>query len=221
MATPSATRGPAAGARPRDRRLERRQQTIEEALVHAVAIMGETGVGSVSMSEIARRMGMQGPSLYKYFSSLHAVFDALFARGLAAHNEAMFEAMATAAPGVPRVRAMSRASVQWSVHNSALAQLLFWRPVPGFEPSPSTYATSVHALARIRAELAEAVRRKELGRRAKGDDALRLLTVVLSGLFTRQAANEPGASFDAGMISRLTDEAIDMFLAHYPTPERF
>ena len=65
-----------------DRRLLRRQQTIEEALDAAVAIMGEAGVGGLSMSEIARRLGMRQPSLYKYFPSLHAVYDALFARGV-------------------------------------------------------------------------------------------------------------------------------------------
>ena len=51
------------------RRLLRRQQTIEEALDAAVAIMEELGVGGLSMSEIARRVGMRQPSLYKYFPS--------------------------------------------------------------------------------------------------------------------------------------------------------
>src|SRR5215471_7018832 len=65
-----------------DRRLTRRRQTIEEALDAAVAIMEQAGVGGLSMSEIARRLGMRQPSLYKYFDSLHAVYDAVFARGL-------------------------------------------------------------------------------------------------------------------------------------------
>ena len=51
------------------RRLLRRQQTIEEALDAAVKIMEEAGVGGLSMSEIARRLGMRQPSLYKYFPS--------------------------------------------------------------------------------------------------------------------------------------------------------
>ena len=46
-----------------DRRVLRRQQTIEEALDAAVAIMEEVGVGGLSMSEIARRLGMRQPSL--------------------------------------------------------------------------------------------------------------------------------------------------------------
>src|SRR6266567_5050801 len=66
-----------------NRRLMRRQQTIEEALDAAVVIMEEGGVGGLSMSEIAHRLGMRQPSLYKHFPSLHAVYDALFGRGLA------------------------------------------------------------------------------------------------------------------------------------------
>ena len=54
---------------------------MDEALDHAVQIMTEQGVGALTISEVARRMGIGGPSLYKYFPSLHAVYDLLFARG--------------------------------------------------------------------------------------------------------------------------------------------
>ena len=40
-----------------NRRVLRRRQTIEEALDAAVAIMEETGVGGLSMSEIAPEAG--------------------------------------------------------------------------------------------------------------------------------------------------------------------
>ena len=39
-------------------------------------------------------MGVRGPSLYKYFPSLHAMYDALFARGLAGSDAAVQEAVA-------------------------------------------------------------------------------------------------------------------------------
>src|SRR6266704_5478097 len=92
-----------------NRRLARRQQTIEEALDAAVAIMEEAGVGGLSMSEIARRLGMRQPSLYKYFPSLHAVYDALFARGLAGSGAAVQAAARPLPPGVARIRAGARA----------------------------------------------------------------------------------------------------------------
>src|ERR1044071_4882860 len=101
---------------PPGRRLARRLQTIEEALDAAVAIMEEAGVGGLSMSEIARRLGMRQPSLYKYFGSLHAVYDALFARGLERSDEAVRAAIGDGGPRGPgTIRAAARAVVRWAV----------------------------------------------------------------------------------------------------------
>lgn len=167
------------------------------------------------MSEMARRMRMRAPSLYKYFPSLHAVYDALFARGVAANRDAVRTAIASAPRGEARVRAATTATVAWCVANPALAQLLYWRPVPGFEPSPSAFSGSEDDMAELRAELAEAVRRGEFIAAADSADAARLLTVVISGLISQQMANEPGVGFTAGVFTRLTDDAIEMFLARY------
>jgi hypothetical protein len=51
------------------RRAARRSQTIDEILSIAVELMGEYGVAGLSLSEVARRLGIQPPSLYKYFPS--------------------------------------------------------------------------------------------------------------------------------------------------------
>ena len=61
-----------AGRQPRsDRRARRRQETIEEILDIAEDVMAEEGVNGLSLAEVARRLGVQPPSLYKYFPSLH------------------------------------------------------------------------------------------------------------------------------------------------------
>jgi AcrR family transcriptional regulator len=217
MATPSS---PSSDGASDGRRGRRRRETIEEALDHAIAIMAERGVGGLAISEMARRMGVQGPSLYKYFPSLHALYDALFARGLAAEAAAVRDAVDGIPPGLERIRVGMRANVRWCVENPALAQLLHWRPVPGFEPSPEVFAESVRDMADVRADFTEAVRRAELAPAADSDEAVRLLTVVLSGLISQQMANEPGAAFDSGRFTSLTDEAIDMFVEHYSPPRR-
>ena len=196
----------------------RRQQTIEEALDAAVAIMEEAGVGGLSMSEIARRLGMRQPSLYKYFPSLHAVYDALFARGVAGTDAAIQAAVAEGPRGVVTIRAAGRALVRWAVENPAQAQLLYWRPVPGFAPTAATFAPSVALMDQLRASFAAAVRAGELHPKAASDEAPRLWTIVLSGLISQQMANEPGAGYDTGMFTSLTDAALDMFFARYAPP---
>jgi hypothetical protein len=118
---------------------------------------------------------------------------------------------------VPRIRAGAVAAVRWAVEHPALAQLLHWRPVPGFEPSPAVFAPSVEEQSDVRAEFAEAVRHGQLAPAADSDDVVRLYTVLLSGLISQQLANQPGVSYADGVFSRLTDAAIELFLsAHAP-----
>src|SRR5438477_2331680 len=106
-----------------DRRGRRRQETIEEILDIAVVVMTEEGVNGLSLAEVARRLGVQPPSLYKYFPSLMAVFDALFGRGQEEHLAVMRDAMAGAEPGLAALTAGLEASGRWSVDNCAVAHL--------------------------------------------------------------------------------------------------
>ena len=184
----------------------------------AIEIMTESGVGGLTISELARRMGMRPPTLYKYFTSLHDLYDALFARGLAASNRAVHQVTEGAPPGVEMIRVGSRAVVRWCVENPALAQLLYWRVVPGFEPSPDTFAASHDQMATMREALAEAVRCGQLVPQAATEEATRLLTVVISGLVTQQMANQPVATFETGIFTALTDQTLNMFFTTY-TPK--
>src|SRR5438309_11667546 len=78
-------------AQPLDRRQRRRQETIEEVLDIAVEIMTEQGVAGLSIGEVARRMGIRPPSLYVYFPSKEALYDAVFLRGARAILEHLRE----------------------------------------------------------------------------------------------------------------------------------
>ena len=105
--------------------------------------------------------------------------------------------------------------VRWAVENPALAQLLYWRPVPGFAPTAPTFAASERQMDQLREGLAEAVAAGLLHPDAASGEAQRLFTVVLSGVISQQMANQPGASYQAGVFTSLTDAALDMFFARY------
>src|SRR5271154_2667004 len=126
-------------ARP-DRRARRRQDTIREILDIARDVMTEEGVNGLSLAEVARRLGVQPPSLYKYFPSLMAIYDALFLEGQHQNLEAMRGGMEGAEPGLDALIAGLEASGRWCLANRAVAELLFWRPVPSFHPSPEAFA---------------------------------------------------------------------------------
>jgi AcrR family transcriptional regulator len=193
-----------------------RRQTVTELLVdHAQAILDERGAGAVTVSEIARRMGMRSPSVYKYFDSLNAIYDALFARGQARLEAYVYDAVADCTPGLQTLLEGNRALVRWTTHELGLASLLFWRPVPGFEPRPETYAAAEEFSNVAREHLRLAVGRGELSPAADSDEAQRLLTVLVSGVVSQQMANQPGASFDDGLFTSLTDDVLSMFAQQY------
>lgn len=193
----------------------RRRETVEEALAHAVEVMTREGVGALTVSEVARRLGMRPPSLYKYFPSLHALYDALFLRGITSASASVEAATAGLGPGLDRLRAGGRAYVRWAVENPALAQLLHWRVVPGFEPSAAAWARAEGFQEALRAELRAAVAAGELDEAAATAEGERLWTVLLSGLMTQQMANQPAASFDEGLFTSLTEPALDLFLRRF------
>src|SRR3954464_7558943 len=125
-----------------DRRARRRQETIDEILDIAIDVMSEHGVNGLTLAEVARRLGVQPPSLYKYFPSIGAVYDALFTRAASQNLAVLREAMAQGQAGLDALTTGLEASGRWVLDNQALAQLLFWRPVPNFEPSAEAFAPS-------------------------------------------------------------------------------
>src|SRR5258706_10268428 len=128
---------------PLDRRSRRRLETIEEILDIAETLMTEEGVNGLSLSEVARRLGVQPPSLYKYFPSLMAVYEALFERGQRVLCEHVLAVMAATPPGLPALVAGLEASVRWGLEHQAVAQLMVQRPVPSFTPSEQAMAPAL------------------------------------------------------------------------------
>lgn len=199
-----------------DRRARRRQETIEEILAIADDVMSEEGVNGLSLSEVARRLGVKPPSIYKYFDSLVSIYDALFERGQRAHLEAMRAAMVRAEPGLDALVAGLEASGRWALTHPATAQLLFWRPVPSFEPTPEAMAPSVEMVRLQRESLADAASAGQLGPGADSDEALWVTSVIVSGVIGQAMANEPGLPWGEGRFSPLLSKLLGTLATLYP-----
>src|ERR1700680_5187915 len=65
----------------RDRRAERREATRSEIRAAAWDLARTEGLAGLSLRDVARKIGMRPPSLYWYFDSKHAIYDAMFAQG--------------------------------------------------------------------------------------------------------------------------------------------
>jgi AcrR family transcriptional regulator len=213
---PDAARG--GSARP-DRRSRRRQETIEEILAIARDVMTTEGVNGLSLAEVARRLGVQPPSLYKYFSSLMAVYDALFLEGQRENLEAMRSGMQGVEPGLDTLVAGLEASGRWCLANRAVAELLFWRPVPSFHPSAEAFAVSMEMVELQRGALADAVTKGQLGPAANEEDAIYLVSTIIAGVLGQAIANEPDLPWGKGRFTSQFVTLMRLLPAAFPLDE--
>ena len=201
---------------PGDRRARRRQETIDEILAIADDVMTEEGVNGLSLSEVARRLGVKPPSIYKYFDSLMAIYDALFENGQRTHLEIVRTVKARAEPGLEALAARPDASRRWLLAHPATSQPLFWRPVPSFQPTPEAMAPSVGMVRLQRQALADAAAAGQLGAAADSDEALWITSVFVSGVIGQAMANEPGLPWGEGRFSSLLPKLLGTLAALYP-----
>lgn len=185
----------------RDRRAERRESTRAEILEAAWALARTHGLAGLSLRDVARRIGTRPPSLYWYFDSKHAIYDAMFAD---ANRQLLQRLSEHDWPDDPRefLRVSARVFVEFSAEDVARYQLMFQRTIPDFEPSPESYALAMQVVDQMRARFAAA------GITDPAD--FDLGTALVGGLAAQQTANEPGGD----RWLRLIDDAVDMFADH-------
>lgn len=206
-----------------DRRLRRRLETIEEIVDVAISLMSEHGVGGLSLGEVARRMGMRTPSLYVYFDSKNAVYDAVFARGWRAIHEeiAPFYAGVQDADDLPAYFLQTgKVFVGWMLAHPAQAQLMCWRVVPGYQPSAEAYEPAVAVIESSKRCFDELQQRGLFRADCDTEVLLRTWTVITSGVMTQQLANAPEQSFADGVFTSTLPDLVSMFLTLYGQPAR-
>ncbi len=65
-----------------DVRTRKRERTRAEILAAAWELVRRDGIAGLSLRDLAAGAGMRAPSLYTYFRSKNALFDAMFAEGM-------------------------------------------------------------------------------------------------------------------------------------------
>lgn len=186
-----------------DWRAKRRADATADIVRTAWELAREHGLAGLSLRDLARRLGMATPSLYSYFDSKHALYDAMFADGYRA-----FLAMDPPAEG-PDLRTVLRSGaekyVRFAVDDPVRYLLLNQRSIPGFEPSPGAYALAKEAYARMAAPLCAIADASQ--------EDLDLIGAVIGGLISQQLSNEPGGN----RWIRLLDDAVDLLVHRFET----
>lgn len=190
-----------AAAPVRDRRAERRAETRAEIVAAAWELCRAEGLAGLSLRDLAGRVGMRAPSLYSYFDSKHAIYDAMFAEGCQDYLDGL-QGLTRTGDTLTDLQAHLRDFVEFCTSDEVRYQLLFQRTIPGFEPSAASFALAVEGLEVLAAWF------RELG----FDDpaTLDLATALGSGLAAQQIANDPGGD----RWLRLVDDAVEMFFHH-------
>jgi AcrR family transcriptional regulator len=188
-------------------RARRRQATIDEVLGAARDLASEHGLASISMRDIGARVGLHASSLYQYFPSKDAIYDALFAVGHRELHAWMAEFDRTGNP-VDVLKRGSRRFIEFCLEDAVRYQLLFQRTIPGFAPSGASMALAWESYRDLVAALADA------GVTEQAD--IDLWTAIQMGIAGQQWANDPGGRRFADRL----EPAVDMFLAHVKRTRR-
>jgi AcrR family transcriptional regulator len=192
---------------PTDWRESRRHAARATIVEAAWSLVRDEGLAALSLRDLARRAGITTPTVYAYFESKNAIYDAMFGQAAEEFALCMELPYETDDPRTVLVTGVRR-FLEFCTGDVPRYQLLFQRTIPGFTPSEASYAPAVRALAGAGERLA-----------ANGISEARYLdiwTALTTGLVDQQISNDTGGD----RWVRLTDDCVDMFLAYCRPAER-
>ncbi len=183
-----------------DKVAQRRDAKVASIVASAWGLARQHGIAGVSLHALAREVGMRQPSLYEYFESKHALYDAMFADG----NRQLLERLdALRLPQDPRaaLKKFMGTFVAFALEDPARCELLFQRHLPGFAPSSESYSLAEEALGRA-AKLMNAA-----GVTHQSD--IDCIVAMVAGLMEAQLSNDPSGNSWTRHLNRLVDLYVD------------
>ena len=182
----------------------RRESKIATIVAAAWTLSNEEGVAALSLHGLARKVGMRQPSLYEYFESKNALYDAMFADG----NRQLLSCLeATAFPRDARAALKKFLStfIAFALEDAARYELLFQRHLPGFIPSRESYALAEQVLDRLHKLASDA------SVNDRGD--VDCLVAITAGLLEAQLSNDPNGNRWTRHLNHLVDLFVDDIIA--------
>lgn len=169
-----------------DRRAQRTREARRQILDAAWALADRDGIAGLSLRELARQVGMKAPSLYNYFESKDALYDALFVDGNQQLGRSVDEWLAQSDEAKDPTDLLAEGAqrfIRFCQESVARYQILFTQAVPGWRPSEEAYTYAVAVYERT----------ADLAARAGivSPEDLDLYTAISSGLAAQQIANDP------------------------------
>jgi AcrR family transcriptional regulator len=179
---------------------QRREARVASIVDSAWTLARQHGIAGVSLHALAREVGIRQPSLYAYFDSKLALYDAMFADG---NRQLIRRLDLIKLPRDPRaaLKRFLAEFVAFALEDPARYELLFERHLPGFAPSPTSYALAEEVLGRVHKLI------NQVGVSEQGD--IDCIVAIVAGLMEAQLSNEPGGNRWIRHLNRLVDLYID------------
>src|SRR6476660_2311206 len=117
-----------------DRSQRRHDAKQTKIVAEAWELARRDGLAAISLRDLADRVDLRQPSLYAYFDSKLALYDAMFVDGY----RALLDTLARdTLPADPREALIEFVEilVRFSAEDVVRHQLLFQRTIPGYKPS--------------------------------------------------------------------------------------
>jgi AcrR family transcriptional regulator len=195
-----ATKAVAPGVETGDRRRLRHDAKRGKIVAEAWELARRDGLAAVSLRDLAERVDLRQPSLYAYFDSKLALYDAMFVDAF----QELLDAAAQHPPAEDPQEALIEfveLCVRFATEDVVRHQLMFQRTIPGFKPSPESREL-VLAFRDIGRQRLTAVGVVDL-------PTADIFTGIVAGFTNQQVFNDPNG--DRWLIQ--TRRVVEMFLA--------
>jgi AcrR family transcriptional regulator len=195
---------------PKERQQRNHQEMTALILNAARAVMREQGVAALNLQEVARRVGMRAPSLYNYFPSKLALYEALFVMGMKMYRQQLDANLSQYGASWEGIQRIMEGNFSFAVENPELYQLLFERPVPGFVPSLEGLEESAKLLESGQRAASEAIAAGILKSPLSPEATMNLIIVLAHGMTSQHLANEPELPIGSGRFGSLIPTIVEL-----------
>ena len=192
----------------RERRARDRAERMNEILDHSQDVIREKGVNGLNLQEVARRVGVQPPSLYEYFDGRAAIYDALFQRGARIFQTEIFEELDRANSFEEICEKIVESFLLFAKDYPELYRLVFEHPLQYYHPSEVALQEAKEGLERGLNLLKRTMKEEGIKPPIPTNQLVLLIEVVCHGLAGRILTDEPDSSFENSQYRRLVPSLI-------------
>ena len=202
---------------PNERRARNREEVIQGILDTACAVIRDDGVAALNMHEVARRLGMRAQSLYSYFPSKTALYQALFVMGMRIYNQRTAEVIAQYDLSWDLIQAALTTFMEFAHDYPELYQLIFQRPVPGFVPSQEGIAEMIKLVGASQHVITSLIEAGVIQSGLSAEQTNNVFIALMHGITSLYMANEPDLPPGQGRFGSLIPAAVELLQSSWGT----